>query len=780
MVDKEGKVEKVEGGINPDNLTVAQLENLLEIQDKILLLLLQDYKSRITNWLQVNGKGPLSAFEMNMLEDLPGCFPADENVLIPLKDEVIPEIENNESLRENIISELRSDPDFQADFDALASKFNSPADVSRSEIPDDDWDKIDLKACPKVLEYDRGSPTFKESFFQQIMLVDNPGNISGDNFLAPSGMPIHLKNAVKLYITTNVNINVNETGDIVLPNSINSDNTNVRTLKLETTGSGIVVGYENEEGDIFPATFTTNDEGGIAFNGYKDGDSYVIDPVTPQFDDKPFDIWWYNSNYLNRWESKNFCFDFDNYNNAVANNVNGYKAAGPVKRSIEYRIVTSCLTNSWKEISWSKILLYEEWMRINPFGRGGILKKVNLSQYGLRYLYQYEEDGKKYFLAYDEAKDDWKHFDKPDFHNKHDLDLVFFQNLANELGHETLDIIGFIPVAGEIADGINGLWYYIEGDAVEGSLCMVSMLPIIGDATAKGTKYTLRAIKSLKKAEAIVLSKEGFKSFSRISETLTKAGKVSCEDCLDLMGKLLSQNSNMGPTLEKVASSFADPEKLLSLLKGVDKLEATKQAAFLADISKAPLSNFIGRLNGELVDSWKKLDELGFSQAARRNIDNLKQRSIIDQYADDIANASNARKGNFGEIGADLDLNSKGYESLLSKRIDDIDAPGHNGIDGVYRKNGEYFIVEGKYTGSASLNAADDATGLTRQMSDRWIREDGRLINAVGEDLAEDILLQGYKRVLAKVAPDGSVTYKYVSETGYLTKGGGPLGDWTP
>ena len=179
-----------------------------------------------------------------------------------------------------------------------------------------------------------------------------------------------------------------------------------------------------------------------------------------------------------------------------------------------------------------------------------------------------------------------------------------------------------------------------------------------------------------------------------------------------------------------------------------------------------------------LVEAWGKLDDLGFSQAARRNIDNLKQRSIIDQYADDIANASNARKGNFGEIGADLDLNSKGYESLLSKRIDDIDAPGHNGIDGVYRKNGEYFIVEGKYTGSASLNSADEATGLARQMSDDWIFSDNRLVNAVGDELARDIELVGYKRVLAKVAPDGSVAYRLIDENGYVIRG--TAGDFTP
>lgn len=175
--------------------------------------------------------------------------------------------------------------------------------------------------------------------------------------------------------------------------------------------------------------------------------------------------------------------------------------------------------------------------------------------------------------------------------------------------------------------------------------------------------------------------------------------------------------------------------------------------------------------------AWKRFAENGLPSAFRRNITNLNQREILDQWADNIANASNAQKGNFGEIGADLNLNGKGYESLIP-RIDDIDAPGHNGIDGVFKKNGEYFIVEGKYTGSASLNPADSSTGLPRQMSDDWIQQ--KLVDAVGQSLADDIFDFGYSRILAKVAPDGSVTYKYVSETGYLTQGGGPLGDWIP
>jgi hypothetical protein len=61
-------------------------------------------------------------------------------------------------------------------------------------------------------------------------------------------------------------------------------------------------------------------------------------------------------------------------------------------------------------------------------------------------------------------------------------------------------------------------------------------------------------------------------------------------------------------------------------------------------------------------------------------------------------------------------LNAKGYTSL-QPRIDGIDSPGHNGIDIVVEKDGQYFIVEGKYTGSAGLNPADPKTGLPKQMS---------------------------------------------------------------
>ncbi|MEZ4907012.1 MAG: hypothetical protein R2771_05085 [Saprospiraceae bacterium] len=149
---------------------------------------------------------------------------------------------------------------------------------------------------------------------------------------------------------------------------------------------------------------------------------------------------------------------------------------------------------------------------------------------------------------------------------------------------------------------------------------------------------------------------------------------------------------------------------------------------------------------------------------------------MIDKYADDIASMSNKRKGNFGEIGADLDLNAKGYTSH-QPRIDGIDSPGHNGIDIVVEKDGQFFIVEGKYSGSATLNPANPSTGLPKQMTDAWISQDDykRLRDAVGNDLAEEIIdANNYKRILAKTAPDGSVTYRELDELA------NDIGSWTP
>lgn len=82
---------------------------------------------------------------------------------------------------------------------------------------------------------------------------------------------------------------------------------------------------------------------------------------------------------------------------------------------------------------------------------------------------------------------------------------------------------------------------------------------------------------------------------------------------------------------------------------------------------------------------------------------------------------------------------------------------GESGLDGVFIKDGKYYIVEAKYRGQATLSKLSDGT---KQMSDPWITGSNRLQNAVNTEHFDKIGKVGYKRLLAEVAPDGSVIYK--------------------
>ncbi|WP_372405122.1 polymorphic toxin-type HINT domain-containing protein [Streptomyces luteireticuli] len=82
-------------------------------------------------------------------------------------------------------------------------------------------------------------------------------------------------------------------------------------------------------------------------------------------------------------------------------------------------------------------------------------------------------------------------------------------DFVEDYGHETLDVIGMVPVVGEWADGVNGLWYLGEGDYLNASLSFASAVPIAGYAAtaAKGAKYVEEgadAAKAVEKTEAAV------------------------------------------------------------------------------------------------------------------------------------------------------------------------------------------------------------------------------------------------------------------------------------
>ena len=57
--------------------------------------------------------------------------------------------------------------------------------------------------------------------------------------------------------------------------------------------------------------------------------------------------------------------------------------------------------------------------------------------------------------------------------------------------HEGLDYLGFVPVFGEVADGINGIIYTVEGDYLNASISAAALIPI-GGQLATGTRVGKR------------------------------------------------------------------------------------------------------------------------------------------------------------------------------------------------------------------------------------------------------------------------------------------------
>ncbi|MGH3694713.1 MAG: DUF6531 domain-containing protein [Pseudonocardiaceae bacterium] len=69
-----------------------------------------------------------------------------------------------------------------------------------------------------------------------------------------------------------------------------------------------------------------------------------------------------------------------------------------------------------------------------------------------------------------------------------------------DIGHGALDVIGLIPVVGEVADGINAAWYTAEGDYTMAALSAAAMIPLAGWG-ATGAKVGIKGTKALKGAD---------------------------------------------------------------------------------------------------------------------------------------------------------------------------------------------------------------------------------------------------------------------------------------
>lgn len=166
--------------------------------------------------------------------------------------------------------------------------------------------------------------------------------------------------------------------------------------------------------------------------------------------------------------------------------------------------------------------------------------------------------------------------------------------------------------------------------------------------------------------------------------------------------------------------------------------------------------------------SFTDLMKQGMVESSNFSVDDI----IKGVENGEIPLSNNIQKGNYGEIKMDAYFESQGYERISLDRVTDLNAPNHQGIDGVYYNpdgHPPYVIGEAKY-GSSRLSTLADGTP---QMSREWI-EGGkgtpRLELDVGKNVADDILLEGYESILVNVDKEGNIITHLLDENGHISR----------
>ncbi|MCG8672534.1 MAG: DUF637 domain-containing protein, partial [Pseudomonadales bacterium] len=126
---------------------------------------------------------------------------------------------------------------------------------------------------------------------------------------------------------------------------------------------------------------------------------------------------------------------------------------------------------------------------------------------------------------------------------------------------------------------------------------------------------------------------------------------------------------------------------------------------------------------------------------------------------------STKRKGNFGEMAVDDDMVNKGF-TPLHERIKSLDAPTTQGIDGIFEKDGKFYIVESKFGSSRLSKGLADGTD---QMDAKWIENRIEQLNLPVEVKLD--ILDNYLPVVARIDEAGAIAYKKLDDTGRVVLG---------
>lgn len=218
----------------------------------------------------------------------------------------------------------------------------------------------------------------------------------------------------------------------------------------------------------------------------------------------------------------------------------------------------------------------------------------------------------------------------------------------------------------------------------------------------------------------------------------------------------IGKASTVGKLTFRSGSTIIAKEGLSTLVgEGVSKLttdlSGNQTVGMMAGMLASGLtSHGLDKLDVKFKQkSFTDLMKQGMVESSNFSVDDI----IKGVENGEIPLSNNIQKGNYGEMKMDAYFESQGYERISLDRVTDLNAPNHQGIDGVYYNpdgHPPYVIGEAKYGSSRLGNTLDGP-----QMSDDWIYGSNRLLKAVGKEMYDDILVEGYGKQLIHIDKNG-------------------------
>ncbi|PSN13170.1 hypothetical protein C7293_17100 [filamentous cyanobacterium CCT1] len=207
---------------------------------------------------------------------------------------------------------------------------------------------------------------------------------------------------------------------------------------------------------------------------------------------------------------------------------------------------------------------------------------------------------------------------------------------ASDIGHTVLDIAGFIPVVGAIADLANAAWYAAEGDYFNAGLSAVSAIPGIGDAAAAaklGVRATDAAISATRVGDmagdaarvgdaSSAFRRGGLEPGNPISTSLTRSGDRPVFD------------QGSAPTCGPVSAAmvFATSNRYVDVNRLAQQAGTTQRGTLMGKLTSAM------KANGANVSLERRLSLDGLAQRtaqgnpaiAHMNLDRGRHAVVVD------------------------------------------------------------------------------------------------------------------------------------------------------